>query len=196
MVLAACRGMPTDLWFPERGEVAEVAAKVCASCAVQDECLAYGMGERFGIWGGVSEHRRKLIRRRRDRERDARGVTVADELLNGSRHDVMPNDLPATLTQDVAELAGMGQQSSSPAGRSCRGCGTPLDDKRRQWCSDRCRKRKRDRGDVESRTAYTRPTPTATLGLFDLAGLLAAAVPEGVRLSVEVDGVTVTAQRG
>ena len=61
MVLAACAGMPTSLWFPERGQRPEVALKTCAGCVVQDECLAFGLGERFGIWGGTGERRRKKL---------------------------------------------------------------------------------------------------------------------------------------
>jgi hypothetical protein len=37
--------------------------------------------------------------------------------------------------------------------------------------------------------------PASALGLFDLVGLVAASVPHGVRLTVEVAGVTITACR-
>lgn len=65
---AACRGMDTRLFFPERdGKAAKVAAAakaVCAGCPVKAECLAYclampGYDGRFGIWGGTGEKQRR-----------------------------------------------------------------------------------------------------------------------------------------
>jgi len=65
----SCVGRDTDLWYPigqnEKRHVTNgsVAMQVCHQCPVQLECLVYGLGwERFGIWGGTSEHGRKLIR--------------------------------------------------------------------------------------------------------------------------------------
>jgi WhiB family redox-sensing transcriptional regulator len=61
---AACRGMDTDIFFPERGEHAKVAMakKVCASCPVQQECREYGDMERYGLWGGTSLRTRQKAR--------------------------------------------------------------------------------------------------------------------------------------
>jgi len=54
MELGECRGVDVELMFPTQGEV-------------QAECLAYAMnnGEKFGIWGGLSEHERRRLRRGR-----------------------------------------------------------------------------------------------------------------------------------
>jgi WhiB family redox-sensing transcriptional regulator len=64
---AACRGMGTDVFFPGRGEVLKVrAAKaVCDGCSVREECLdaALDGDDTLGIWGGVSERRRRGLRR-------------------------------------------------------------------------------------------------------------------------------------
>jgi WhiB family redox-sensing transcriptional regulator len=60
---AACRGCPPDLWYPKRGEWSEVAVAVCRRCPVRVECLDAGIGERWGIWGGVPERMRRRIRR-------------------------------------------------------------------------------------------------------------------------------------
>jgi len=69
MERAACRGLSTDLFFPERGGGADTrAAKaVCAACPVSDDCYEYAFGsnERHGIWGGTSERERRRIRRQR-----------------------------------------------------------------------------------------------------------------------------------
>lgn len=66
---AACRLVPDDerwIFWPARGDHRAVAAakKVCASCPVSGECLAYALdvGE-TGIWGGTSEKERRSLRR-------------------------------------------------------------------------------------------------------------------------------------
>ena len=66
--LANCRGIATDLFFPQRGESPEPARTVCHGCTVREECLdtALQRGERFGVWGGLTAlERRSVLRRRR-----------------------------------------------------------------------------------------------------------------------------------
>lgn len=65
---AACRGMPTDLFFPKKGENREqVSAKqICASCPVRQECYDYAIEvaqevELIGTWGGTSQKQRIAI---------------------------------------------------------------------------------------------------------------------------------------
>jgi WhiB family redox-sensing transcriptional regulator len=60
---AACRGLDTNLFFPEKGEPAQ-AKQVCETCPVTIECLALGIDERQGIWGNTSERERVQIRRK------------------------------------------------------------------------------------------------------------------------------------
>ena len=62
---AACRGADPELFFPERGDTYSVqAAKaVCARCPVRAECLEEHLGEKQGVWGGMSEYERRAIRR-------------------------------------------------------------------------------------------------------------------------------------
>ncbi len=40
---------------------------MCGGCEVRMECLEYALrhGEKFGIWGGMSERERRRIRRQR-----------------------------------------------------------------------------------------------------------------------------------
>ena len=64
---ANCRGLDPDIFYPTRGvRLGEVKA-VCAGCVVREDCLEYALanGEKFGIWGGVSERQRRLMRKRR-----------------------------------------------------------------------------------------------------------------------------------
>lgn len=81
---AACRGMDTDMFFPERGDGAAVdAAKaVCGTCPVAADCLDEainlpdGWGE-IGIWGGTSgRQRRVLVRTDPQLRKDRRFVTT------------------------------------------------------------------------------------------------------------------------
>ncbi len=71
----ACEGKPTEWWFPEierdmkgpeRAVIlsrADVAMMVCAICPVVAECLQYSLeNEPFGIWGGLDENARHMIR--------------------------------------------------------------------------------------------------------------------------------------
>lgn len=66
---AACAGMRADLFFPGRGESPAEAKAVCRGCPVRDACLADALegGERFGVWGGLSERERRRRLRRRAR---------------------------------------------------------------------------------------------------------------------------------
>lgn len=71
---ANCRGADADLFFPERGASTRKAKAICAECDVRAECLDYAIeiGEKFGIWGGMSERERRKVRR--DRQIAARRV--------------------------------------------------------------------------------------------------------------------------
>lgn len=61
---AACKGMDPDIFFPERGDHAGVrAAKaICLKCPVKAECRDAHIGEREGIWGGLSSRERRVYR--------------------------------------------------------------------------------------------------------------------------------------
>jgi WhiB family redox-sensing transcriptional regulator len=62
---ALCAQTDPEAFFPEKGGSSREAKKVCRSCEVRPECLedALRRGERFGVWGGLTEgERRKLAR--------------------------------------------------------------------------------------------------------------------------------------
>ena len=73
----ACRGKPTEWWFPlfgkghtlsrlEQRNNKKHATAICGLCPVRLECLEYSLGnEPLGIWGGKDEYERDLIRRSR-----------------------------------------------------------------------------------------------------------------------------------
>jgi WhiB family transcriptional regulator, redox-sensing transcriptional regulator len=67
---AACGGLPSSVFFSPDGERGaarrrrERAAKaICARCRVRQRCADYALAhrERYGVWGGLSEHERALI---------------------------------------------------------------------------------------------------------------------------------------
>ncbi len=64
---ANCMGVDPELFFPERGSSTREAKEVCRGCVVRDECLEFAIanGEKFGIWGGMSERERRRVRRAR-----------------------------------------------------------------------------------------------------------------------------------
>lgn len=85
---AACRGMDTDLFYP-KGTVdrdarrkIEAAKKVCAGCPVRRQCRTEGVGEPYGVWGGLTPEDRGVVMPRR---RGEEAVRVADRVLDGVR---------------------------------------------------------------------------------------------------------------
>jgi len=65
---AACKGMDPNIFFPERGASTEPARNVCSNCTVRIQCAQYAIdnADRHGIWGGLSEKKRRKIRMGRD----------------------------------------------------------------------------------------------------------------------------------
>ena len=78
---ANCLGVNPDLFFPERGASTREAKEVCKGCVVREECLEYALanGEKFGIWGGLSERERRRIRRQRSIARRSALATGTDD---------------------------------------------------------------------------------------------------------------------
>jgi WhiB family redox-sensing transcriptional regulator len=69
---AACKNAGPWLFFSDgedydtrdKKKRIERAKRVCGGCMVSDECLAFGLHEPFGIWGGLDEKERRLLLRR------------------------------------------------------------------------------------------------------------------------------------
>jgi WhiB family redox-sensing transcriptional regulator len=68
---SACRGVDPELFFPvgvtgPAVEQIDRAKRVCVSCPVQAECLSWALavGVDDGVWGGLTEHERRSLRRR------------------------------------------------------------------------------------------------------------------------------------
>ena len=74
----SCASVGSDFWFPEKanskGAVrtlsgtsfeVQMAKSICGSCIHKSECKQWGLEhEYFGIWGGLTEGDRRIIRRK------------------------------------------------------------------------------------------------------------------------------------
>ena len=70
---ALCAEVGGDIHFPEKGEPAAPAKRVCMACEVRHECGEYAItrNERFGIWAGTTPDQRRVLRRERSQQRSA-----------------------------------------------------------------------------------------------------------------------------
>lgn len=62
---AACQGMDTNLFFPDKAENEGPARAVCEECPVVEQCLQHALAQDpnpIGIWGNTNKSERKRIR--------------------------------------------------------------------------------------------------------------------------------------
>lgn len=66
---ALCAQTDPEIFFPELGESSATARKVCWSCPVRRECLAYAIenNEPYGVWGGYASRARRALKWRHRR---------------------------------------------------------------------------------------------------------------------------------
>jgi len=60
-----CAQTDPEVFLPEKGGSVREAKAVCAGCPVCAQCLAHALahGERYGVWGGLSEPERRRLER-------------------------------------------------------------------------------------------------------------------------------------
>lgn len=82
---AACRETSPELFFPVGTtglalEQIDEAKAVCAGCSGQAQCLEYALAtnQDAGVWGGLSEEERRVIRRKRRADAKAQKLAAAD----------------------------------------------------------------------------------------------------------------------
>jgi WhiB family transcriptional regulator, redox-sensing transcriptional regulator len=63
---AACRSADPEIFFAGTDTASFEAVKICRSCPVQDQCLAWALDNRvrYGVWGGLTERQRRRATRR------------------------------------------------------------------------------------------------------------------------------------
>ena len=78
---ASCQSVDPEVFFPERqGETAATMAKtICRGCPVRMQCLEFALNARldYGVWGGMTEHERRALRRSRQRKARREAVAAA-----------------------------------------------------------------------------------------------------------------------
>ena len=65
---AACRGLETEVFYPEPEDEGAEAKAICDRCPVRQPCLEWALTnrEKEGVWGGCNEReRRRILRQRR-----------------------------------------------------------------------------------------------------------------------------------
>ncbi|MGZ4130278.1 MAG: WhiB family transcriptional regulator [Actinomycetota bacterium] len=60
---AACFGIDPDVFFPTSEEEAGPALAHCSVCGIREMCLSWALknGERYGVWGGLTEQQRRRV---------------------------------------------------------------------------------------------------------------------------------------
>lgn len=59
---AACIGLPTGWWVPQRGDSTTRGKAVCATCPVRTECLEANITTTHGTFGGLTRVERRRLR--------------------------------------------------------------------------------------------------------------------------------------
>lgn len=70
---AACNGVPTRLFFAEKGSGVAEAKIICKACPVRTDCLETALRnrERIGVWGGLTpKERRRVLKMRAIRNQE------------------------------------------------------------------------------------------------------------------------------
>lgn len=89
---AACKGKPTDWWFPEANHrwspAAARARKICGTCPVAEPCHAYAVRHGMrGIWGQTYSERKRESRPVPTRELGPTSLAILQALKDGHWHD-------------------------------------------------------------------------------------------------------------
>ncbi len=83
---AACRKSEPDALFVQ-GAAQREATQICRRCPVVAECLADALDHRieFGVWGGMTERKRRAMLRRHPEITSWRAVFERERLADDSR---------------------------------------------------------------------------------------------------------------
>ncbi|MER5905115.1 WhiB family transcriptional regulator [Streptomyces mirabilis] len=86
-----CRTADPDALFVE-GAAQNRAKELCGGCGVRTECLAYALDQRveFGVWGGMTEHERRALLRRRPTVTSWRRLLETARVEHGRDRAVTP----------------------------------------------------------------------------------------------------------
>ena len=124
---ALCRDEDPELFFPigTSGPAllqVEQAKAVCQRCSVTSECLQWALdsGQDAGVWGGMSEDERRLMKRRGGLRVRERVVDGALDLVLGDREHAAGRDVRFRGGGQVVRPAG---EADDDAAETVRGDG-------------------------------------------------------------------------
>ena len=113
---AACRDEDPELFFPTEGVSPNRAIAVCRRCPVVRPCLEYALRAEvaeWGVWGGLSEpKRRKLRGESRAGVIAARRARVAEYVAAGRSHRWIADRLGVTVQTVTWDCRAMAEVAS------------------------------------------------------------------------------------
>jgi WhiB family redox-sensing transcriptional regulator len=92
---ARCAQVDPELFFPEKGQPTSDAKKICATCAVREQCLQWAMAanQRHGVWGGLTARERSSLARGEDSHATARNTEREDSIFQLHTASVPPTEI-------------------------------------------------------------------------------------------------------
>ena len=128
------------MFFPDRGQPATEAKRICAGCEVRAECLEYALNrpEPTGIWGGATDRERRQLRRKLTRDQGVDSPRVRAPAVG--RVDTRE---PVTVDAPGTGVGGLGRGGVHAL--SAEGVNAPQPvaiDTRRGWAGPRCQLRR------------------------------------------------------
>ena len=65
---AACTGIGVAAMYATSAHGVAIAKAQCVGCPVREACLAFGLDEEFGVWGGTTPDERRTLREEQDED--------------------------------------------------------------------------------------------------------------------------------
>jgi hypothetical protein len=143
MDLGPCNQADPEAFFPEKGDSNMEAKRVCwTSCEVRELCLEYALqrDERWGIWGGRSEHERRRIKRGEVLKPFVKPESKARE-CSGCKHSFIPKrHTQKYCSKGCAKTSEYeGRTARNRKLRNCMHCGSEFESSYSMYCSKECR---------------------------------------------------------
>ena len=111
---AACRGLPTEWWYPDQGDNAHRAKAICAECPVTTQCGNYAEAneELYGIWGGganrTRRHGRQIRAHLNNSDRALAVLKAENRWLNGATIEQQTNIAAVSIYNTLGRLRDRG----------------------------------------------------------------------------------------
>jgi WhiB family redox-sensing transcriptional regulator len=106
---ALCAQTDPEVFFPEKGGSTREAKRICAGCPIRPACLRYALetGDRFGVWGGLSERERRRLATAKG---DSKPPTAAGQKAEARRRVVAQLVHSGATNAQIASKVGVSQR--------------------------------------------------------------------------------------